>query len=128
MSRSTLESHILRPHEQHPNPHPQYALAAGSTSLTTDSPLPETIGVSAKVGTATTAARSDHVHALPGLATTTSDGFMSAADKTAINAALSQPVADMRYVRLDAGVLWDEDNGTPVVEFGSGLPTQILVE
>jgi len=37
------------------------------------------------VGTATTAARADHVHAMPALATTAADGFMSKEDKAKLN-------------------------------------------
>jgi len=34
---------------------------------------------------------------------------------------------DLRYTRLDAGAVWDADNGTPVVDFATGLPEQVLV-
>lgn len=39
----------------------------GSVGLTSASPAAETVGVGATVGTASTAARADHVHALPGV-------------------------------------------------------------
>jgi microcystin-dependent protein len=60
-------------------------VTANSTMVTNAAPAAETVGATAAVGTATTAARSDHRHAMPDEASTSSAGFMSAADKTKLN-------------------------------------------
>ncbi|WP_288077329.1 phage tail protein, partial [Pseudomonas sp.] len=54
---------------------------AGGTTLTNAAPTAETVNATAAVGTANTAARADHRHAMPAEASTTASGFMSAADK-----------------------------------------------
>lgn len=59
-------------------------IAAGATAVTLASATPSALGTAA-VGTSTKAAREDHVHALPGSASTTAAGLMSAADKTKLD-------------------------------------------
>jgi len=53
------------------------------TSLTGETPA--ALGESASVGTANTAARADHVHPLPAVATTSANGLMSASDKSKLD-------------------------------------------
>jgi hypothetical protein len=91
-----LERDALGRHLRHPDPHPQYALqtevdAIAQLSTSDQLPTAETVDDPGAVGTSTDAARADHVHPMPGLATTLNDGFMSAADKIAL-AGLTAPV------------------------------------
>ncbi|MEJ5317826.1 MAG: hypothetical protein WHS63_12515, partial [Tenuifilum sp.] len=60
-------------------------IASGATNTPLTSSAPAALGASASVGTATTAARADHVHPLPAVATTSSNGLMSSTDKTKLN-------------------------------------------
>ena len=66
----------------------------------TVAPSTDTVGASAAVGTSLDAARADHVHGTPAIATTSVSGFMSAADKTILNNATSttQDAATKNYV------------------------------
>ena len=107
-----IEQAVVGPHIRHPNPHPQYALASSVTPTpgpSTSTPATQGVGSTGLVGTSTDYARADHRHPMPGLATTTTDGFMSAADKTALAAIGLHPVISP----LD-GALLDIDNGTLV--------------
>ena len=61
------------------------AMSAGSVALTNAAPSSESVGATSSVGSSSAAARSDHVHAMPGTATTAAAGFMSAADKTKLD-------------------------------------------
>jgi hypothetical protein len=61
------------------------SVASSAAALTSATPAAETISATAVVGVSTTAARADHVHAMPALVTTTVSGFMSAADKTKLD-------------------------------------------
>lgn len=61
------------------------AIQDGAAAVTSSLPTNEGVGSAAVVGTATTAARADHVHAMPALATTAADGFMSKEDKAKLN-------------------------------------------
>ena len=61
------------------------AMSAGSVALTNAAPSSESVGVASSVGSSSAAARSDHVHAMPGIATTLAAGFLSAADKTKLD-------------------------------------------
>ncbi|HHW14387.1 MAG TPA: hypothetical protein GXX28_05575, partial [Firmicutes bacterium] len=60
-------------------------IQAGAAALTSSTPAAETVGNAGTVGTATAAARADHVHPMPGTATTGAAGFMSAADKAKLD-------------------------------------------
>ncbi len=60
-------------------------VAAGGTTLTSATPTAETVGATASVGTATTAAKADHRHDMPDEASTSAAGFMSASDKTKLD-------------------------------------------
>lgn len=55
------------------------------TTLSNSTPDSLTVGQAGAIGTSTSAARADHAHALPGLASTSTSGFMSSADKTKLN-------------------------------------------
>ena len=59
-------------------------IAASATNTPLSSTTPAALGTAA-VGTGTTAARADHVHALPAVVTTSVNGLMSAADKTKLD-------------------------------------------
>jgi hypothetical protein len=93
MRRAPLEDDIIVPHLKQSDPHPQYRRrddpddgTGGGVALATDEePTAETVGATAIVGDAETAARADHRHAMPGLATGSRSGFLSPADKTAID-------------------------------------------
>ena len=58
---------------------------ATKPSLTSSTPAAETIGATGAVGAATTAAKADHVHAMPSNVTDSVDGFMSASDKAKLD-------------------------------------------
>lgn len=84
---------------------------------------PVTIGTTNQEGTATTQSRSDHVHAhgaqtdetLHALVTTTTDGFMSAEDKTKLDFLLSQ-VGDSEFTSTSSS--------TTSTTFQDAFPTQ----
>jgi hypothetical protein len=73
--------------------------------LTTNAPQNETVGAAAAVGTAPTAAREDHVHAMPGIATDVLAGFLSAADKLKLDSATSASTPTTLAIRDAAGRL-----------------------
>ena len=54
-------------------------------SVSTGAPSALAVGGAQSTGSATSLARSDHQHAMPAVATTGADGFMSAADKTRLD-------------------------------------------
>ena len=56
---------------------------SGGAALSTTAPA--ALAATAAVGTGTTAARADHVHALPATATTSASGLMSATDKSKLD-------------------------------------------
>lgn len=58
---------------------------ASATILTNDTPSAQAVGSTAAAGSAVTAARADHCHPMPGEASTSAAGFMSAADKLKLN-------------------------------------------
>lgn len=58
-----------------------------------------TVGGTASAGTSGDAARVDHVHAMPALATTSVSGFMSAADKTLLSGATASNTASTLALR-----------------------------
>jgi hypothetical protein len=60
-------------------------IGATNTPLSTTAPASETVGASTNVGVGTTVARADHRHQMPGLATSTINGFMSGIDKGKID-------------------------------------------
>ncbi len=65
-------------------------IATGPTAAAFTAPgLPAALPVAAAqaAGSSNAHARADHVHAMPGLATTSADGFLSAADKTRLGRA-----------------------------------------
>ena len=76
-------------------------VSAGGTTLTNSAPTAETVNATAAVGTASTAARADHRHAMPAEASTTASGFMSAADKLKLDGI--QPGAQSNTVTSVAG-------------------------
>lgn len=80
------------------------AIDAGATNtpLSAVAPAAETVGVTAVIGVSTSAARADHRHALPGLATTSTDGFMSAADKVKVDASTGLALSAVAPAALGA--------------------------
>lgn len=66
----------------------------GSTNI-----LAETVGAVGSNGTSAEAARVDHVHAMPGLATNLVDGFMPATDKAKLDAATATNTASTLVMR-----------------------------
>ncbi len=60
-------------------------IGATATPLASTAPTAEAVGSSTSIGVATTAARGDHRHQMPGLATTSSNGFFSALDKARLD-------------------------------------------
>jgi hypothetical protein len=66
-------------------------------------PAAETISAAAAAGSSLYAARLDHVHAMPALVTTSVDGFMSAADKTKLDNAVSTATASRLVIRDGSG-------------------------
>ena len=61
------------------------AIGAGTSNLVVATTAPSNLAASSYVGAGTTAARADHVHALPNAATTSANGLMSSADKTKLD-------------------------------------------
>lgn len=80
-------------------------------------PIEETVSATAVVGVLNEASRADHRHAMPGLASVSVDGFMAAADKVTLAAAL--PAASYTAADVFAKVLTLD--GT-----GSGLDADLL--
>lgn len=76
-------------------------IAAGAAAL--GSVVGAALGATAAAGSATTAARSDHVHPLPANASSTADGLMASADKTKLDAIASPVAADSERVLTGAG-------------------------
>lgn len=114
-----LEHEIIGPHIRHPNPHPQYVLA-GSVGLSDDVPTAETVDAPGGPGVSTQGSRADHQHPMPGLATASQSGFMSAAQAAALAAqstpAVIAPLAG-GLLDIDAGQLvWNIDNLEQVVD------------
>jgi hypothetical protein len=68
-------------------------------SLGSGTPAAETVAATAVAGTSLLAARLDHVHAMPGLVTTSVNGFMSATDKTKLDNATSANTASTLVIR-----------------------------
>lgn len=79
-------------------------IATGATNLALAStnPTDEGVASTASIGGAATAAKADHRHAMPGLATTSTDGFMSAADKTKLDGSVSVALTDTAPVANDS--------------------------
>lgn len=69
----------------------------------TVTPVALTIAAAGAVGSSIDAARSDHVHAMPGLATAAVSGFMSLTDKAKLDAATPSPTASTLLMRDAAG-------------------------
>ena len=69
----------------------------------TATPVAISVGATAVVGTSLNAAREDHVHAAPNVATTSVSGFMSSADKTKLDAATASPTVSTLVLRDAAG-------------------------
>jgi len=66
-------------------------------------PAAQTVGAVAASGLSNFGARLDHVHAAPGVATTSTDGFQSAADKTAMTNATASSTASTLVLRDASG-------------------------
>lgn len=66
-------------------------------------PAAETVSAAGAPGTSLDAARVDHVHAMPGLATGSVNGFMPATDKAKLDAATASPTANTLAQRDGAG-------------------------
>ena len=73
------------------------------TWVTGSNPTAEAVGSTVSVGTAADAARSDHRHAMPGVATTGVDGFMPGADKTKLDNATASATVSTLALRDNAG-------------------------
>jgi hypothetical protein len=103
-----LEQQIVGPHIRHVNPHPQYALAADVNATTPSVVIPatEVVGSAGTIGISTAYARADHVHPMPGLASSSAAGFMSATDKARLDALTSGQV-----ISPAGGALFDYDHG-----------------
>jgi hypothetical protein len=71
--------------------------------VTAATPTALTVGGAAAVGSDLDAARAGHAHAMPGLATISAAGFMSAADKTDLTNATPSPTASTLMKRDAAG-------------------------
>lgn len=71
--------------------------------VTATTPSAETVGASASVGTSLDAARGDHVHAMPGLATAGAAGFMPNTDKSKLDNATAAPTVSTLVMRDAAG-------------------------
>ena len=71
--------------------------------LTTTLPSGETVNATASLGTSLEAARADHVHATPNVASGTVSGFMSAADKTKLDASASISTVSTLMIRDSSG-------------------------
>lgn len=89
--------------------------ACGNDSrfTTPGSVVAEVIGGPNVNGTSSNYARSDHVHALPGVATTSAAGFESATDKVSITSLMAAPVlttADTRSTLPNSWVLVANEN------------------
>jgi len=79
--------------------------ALTGVQLTTNAPQAETVGAAAAVGVAAVAAREDHVHAMPGLATDVLAGFMSNTDKLKLDSSTSATTPTTLAIRDAAGRL-----------------------
>lgn len=77
-----------------------------ATALT---PAALTVGGAAAVGTSLDAARADHAHAAPGLATAVAAGFMPNTDKAKLDAATASPTANTLAQRDAAGRMQTAD-------------------
>ena len=62
-----------------------------------------TVGGTVAIGSSGDASRSDHVHAMPGLATTSTDGFLSATFWNRLNDATASPTASKLILRDTSG-------------------------
>jgi hypothetical protein len=60
-------------------------IATDAAAVSSSTPTAEAVGSTGASGSSTTASRSDHRHAMPGLATGGVDGFMAAADKSKLD-------------------------------------------
>ncbi|WP_188595116.1 glycine-rich domain-containing protein, partial [Niveispirillum cyanobacteriorum] len=94
-------------------------------ALTLSSTAPAALAASAAVGTGTTAARADHVHALPPVATASVAGLMSAADKSKLDA-LSSGAGQQVSVRSANTALVAADLGKLIISTGVGGWNQSL--
>lgn len=104
-----IEQKVIGPHIRHPNPHPQYALAAdvaAPIAPSTSTPAAETVGTPGTPGVSTSYARADHIHPMPGAATSANAGFMSAADKARLDSLTAGQV-----ISPLGGALLDIDSG-----------------
>lgn len=114
------------------------AMGAGSVSITNAAPSAEAVGVSSALGSSSAAARSDHVHAMPGVATATAAGFMSAADKVRLDATapLNSPTftgtASFEYIENKPEFLaYGEDGGGLMFQLptaGTTLTGDIIID
>lgn len=84
------------------------------TFAATLTPVALTVGGAAAVGTSLDAARADHAHAMPGLATAVAAGFMPSADKAKLDASTASPTANALAQRDAAGRMQVAD---PVAAF-----------
>lgn len=121
MAETPLEYAVLSRHRQATNPHPQYALLADLATrvgavVGASAAVALGIGDSSSAGNSAEAARADHVHALPGVATTHAAGFMSANDKARLDslAAASSSFKDPFFNIID------EADDTKVLTFSVG--------
>lgn len=71
--------------------------------LTANTPTAEAVGSTGSVGSGTAAAKDDHRHAMPGLATSGVDGFMPGTDKTKLDNAVSTATASRLMIRDASG-------------------------
>ncbi|MBI5305528.1 MAG: hypothetical protein HY868_25590 [Chloroflexi bacterium] len=79
------------------------SLSEQGVALTSSTPTAETVGATGNVGAGTLAARDDHRHAMPGLATAGVDGFMPGTDKTKLDNATAAATANMLMLRDASG-------------------------
>lgn len=75
----------------------------GHALTANEAPANETIGATAVTGTSEHLARADHVHAMPGLATSGASGFMANTDKAKLDDATSAATASKLVLRDGSG-------------------------
>ncbi len=98
------------------------------------SPVALAVGGAASDGVAVTVARSDHAHAMPGLATTTTPGYLGAADKTKLDgitagaAAASNAIPQAAIASTgSAGVAADVSRSDHAHQVNAGTPVALAV-
>ncbi len=67
--------------------------------ISTVNPSALTVAGAVSIGSSNDAAREDHVHAMPGLATTSTDGFLSSTFWSRLNNATANPTANLLILR-----------------------------